>query len=102
MSNTFTQLDSANDGGDYLALKKSKNIYNINKSKPTTNTNVIIEPTKHNKNNFYNRLMFGKGFTQETTNTGISNVCTLKNTTNFTAFPYERSVDNTSANKRTF
>jgi len=86
MSNSFTQLNAANGGGDYLTLKKSKNIYNIDNTKTKINTKVIVKGNKHNKNSFNYRLLFSKGLLK-------NDVCTVKNTTNFTSFPYERTKD---------
>tara|TARA_Y100000591_G_scaffold104788_1_gene89035 strand:- start:1220 stop:1705 length:486 start_codon:yes stop_codon:yes gene_type:complete len=58
MSNTFTQLVAANNSGDYLSLKKSKNIYNIDNSKTKINNKKVVRTLY---NNFESRLLFNKG-----------------------------------------
>ena len=83
MSNNFTQLDSANNSGDYLTLKKSKEIYNVNNRKTKINSKKIV---KSKQNNFENQMLFTKGLRQ-------NNACTVKSTTDYTVFPYDRQTD---------
>jgi len=63
ISNNFYQLSPANSSGDYLALKKSKNIFAIDDKKTKTNANKIL---KSNDRSFYHRLYFNKGLFQNT------------------------------------
>ena len=83
MSNNFTQSDAANNSGDYLTLKKSKQIYSVNSRKTKINAKQII---KSKQNNFENQMLFTKGLRQNT-------ACTVKDTTDFTVFPYDRQTD---------
>jgi hypothetical protein len=83
MSNNFTQLNPANNSGDYLTLKKSKEIYSVNSRKTKTNTKQIV---KSKQNNFENQMLFTKGLRQNT-------ACTVKDTIDFTVFPYDRQTD---------
>ena len=83
MSNNFTQLNAANNSGDYLTLKKSKLIYSVNSQKTKINNKKII---KSKQNNFENQMLFTKGLRQNT-------ACTVKSTTDYTVFPYDRQTD---------
>tara|TARA_B100000795_G_C22637602_1_gene375134 strand:+ start:110 stop:604 length:495 start_codon:yes stop_codon:yes gene_type:complete len=75
ISNNFYQLNSANSAGDYLSLKKSKNIYNINNSKVKINAKKIV---KRGNRSFNQRMVFNKGLFQNTVCTrGVLSVGTM-------------------------
>jgi|TARA_B110000967_G_C18823119_1_gene529829 hypothetical protein len=75
ISNNFYQLNPANSSGDYLSLKKSKNIYDINNSKVKINAKKIV---KRGNRSFNQRMLFNKGLFQNTVCTrGVLSVGTM-------------------------
>jgi len=63
ISNNFYQFNPANSSGDYLSLKKSKLIYDINNTKPKINAKKIV---KRGDRSFNQRMLFNKGLFQNT------------------------------------